>query len=61
MDPTTSAKTYSSILRKYLNDRKIACIPSSFHDNKFITDFKEKAKLFDSFFSEAVFYNREWQ
>ena len=50
MDPTTSAKTYWSILRKYLNDRKIACIPSSFHDNKFITDFKEKAELFDTFF-----------
>ena len=31
-----------------------------FHDNKFITDFKEKAELFNSFF-EAVLYNRQWK
>ena len=51
MDPTTSAKTYWSILKRCLNDKKILCIPPVFHDNKFIIDFKEKAELFNSFFS----------
>ena len=50
MDPTTSAKTYGSILKRFLNDKKIPCIPPLFHDNKLITDFKKKAKLFNSFF-----------
>ena len=50
MDPTTSAKTYGSILKRFLNDKKIPCIPRLFHDNKLITDFKKKAKLFNSFF-----------
>ena len=52
MDPTTSAKAYWSILRRCLNDKKIPCIPPLFHDNKFITDFKEIAELFNSFFSK---------
>ena len=43
MDPTTSAKTYLSIFKRWLNDKKIPCIPPLFHDNKFITDFREKA------------------
>ena len=42
-DPTTDGKTYWSILKRRLNDKKIPCIPPLFHDNKFITDFKEKA------------------
>ena len=61
MDPTTSAKTYWSILKRCLNDKKIPCIPRLFHDNKFITDFKEKAELFNSSFFEAVLYNRQWK
>ena len=43
MDPTTSAKTYLSIFKRWLNDKKVPCIPPLFHDNKFITDFREKA------------------
>ena len=39
MDRTTSAKTYWSILKRFLNDKKIPCIPPLFHDNKFITYF----------------------
>ena len=58
LDPTTSAKTYWSILKRFLNDKKNPYIPSLFHD-KFITDFKKKAELFNSFifFFETVFYN----
>ena len=49
-DPLTSAKTYWSILKTFLNDKKIPSIPPLFHENKFITDFKEKAELFNHFF-----------
>ena len=51
----TSAKTYWSILKKYLNDKKIPYTSTLFHDKNSITDFKEKA--FQLFFFEAVFYN----
>ena len=49
MDPTTSVKTYWSILKRCLNDKKIPCIPPLFHDNKFITDFKEIAGKLPSY------------
>ena len=49
-DPLTSPKTYWSILKAFLNNKKIPCIPPLFHENKFITDFKEKAELFNHFF-----------
>ena len=52
MDPMSSAKTYWPILKRCLNDQKIPCIPPLFHDNKFTTDFRGKAELFDSFFSQ---------
>ena len=48
-DPLTSLKTYWSILKTLLNNKKILCIPPLFHENKFITDFKEKAELFNHF------------
>ena len=43
-------KTYWSILETFLNNKKIPCIPPLFHENKFITGFKEKAELFKHFF-----------
>ena len=49
-DPLTSPKTYWSILKTLLNNKKILCIPPLFHENKFITDFKEKAELFNHIF-----------
>ena len=52
MDPTTGAKTYWSISKGYLNDKKIPYITPLFRINKFVTDFKEKAELFYSFFSK---------
>ena len=47
----TSSKTYWSILKTFLNNKKIPCIPPLFHENKFITNFKEKAELFNTFFA----------
>ena len=39
------------MLKIFLNNKKIPLIPPLFHENRFITDFKEKAELFNSFFS----------
>ena len=60
MDPTIGSKTYWSILKRCLNDKEIPCIPLLFHDNKYITDFKEKAELFNFWtFSKqcSIIYN----
>ena len=46
-----SSKTYWSLLKIFLNNKKALLIPPLFHENRFITDFKEKAELFNSFFS----------
>ena len=47
-DPSTSPKCYWTLLKTLLNGRKISCIPPLFHDNKFITNFKEKSEIFNS-------------
>ena len=50
-DPNTSSQTCWSILKILWTGKKVSCIPPIFHDNKFITDFKEKAELFNFFFA----------
>ena len=35
-----------------MNDKKIPCIPSPFHENKLMTDFREKVEIFNSFFAK---------
>ena len=52
MDPTTSPKAYWSILKTVLNSKRIACIPPIYHNNNYITDFKEKAQIFNDFFAK---------
>ena len=39
-------------IEKYSNNKKIPVTPPIFHDNKFITDFKQKAEIFNSHFSK---------
>ena len=51
-DPMTSPKTYSSILKTFLNNKIIPCIPPLLHDDKFITNLKEKADIFNNFFAK---------
>ena len=46
LDPQTSPKSYWSILKTFLNNKKIPCIPPLLHHDKFIIDFKGKAKIF---------------
>ena len=47
-NPATSSKTYWSILKTFLSNKKIPSIPPLFHENKFITIFKEKAVLLNT-------------
>ena len=49
-DALTSTKCYWSLLKTILNKKKVPCIPPIFHNNKYVTDVKEKSKIFNSFF-----------
>ena len=49
LDSKTSPKLYWSILKTFVNNKKIPCIPPLFHKGKFIMDFKEKTELFNDF------------
>ena len=49
-DRLISTKCYWSLL----SGNKVPCIPPIFHNNKCVTDFKEKSEIFNSFF--APFY-----
>ena len=51
-DSMTSAKTYWSILKVLLNNKKTPFIPPLFHGNKYVTDFKKKAEFFNCFFAK---------
>ena len=51
MDPVTSLTTYWLIFKTFLNNKKIPCIPPIYHNN-YITDFQEKAEIFNSFFAK---------
>ena len=47
-----NSKTYWSLLNRFLNNKKIPLIPPLLHENKFVTDFKEKAELFNVLFAK---------
>ena len=51
LDPKTSQKSYWSILKTFLNNKKILCLPPLLHQGKLVTDFKEKANIFNNFFA----------
>ena len=51
MNPLTSTKTYWSILKAFLNNEKICCIPPLFNPNRYITKYEDKAELFNNFFA----------
>ena len=38
----------------FLTAAKVPCIPFIFHENKLITDFRDKAELFSSFFANQL-------
>ena len=47
-----NTKAYWALLKRFLNYRKIPLIPPLFHGNEYITDFKKKAELLNSFFAK---------
>ena len=48
----SNPKIYWSVLKRFLNNKKVPCIPSLFHENKLVTDFRKKADIFNSFFAK---------
>ena len=48
----SNLKTYWSVLKRFFKNKKTPCIPSLFHENKFVTDFREKVEFFNSFFAK---------
>ena len=48
----SNPKTYWSVLKRFLNNKKLPCILSLFHENKLVTDFREKAEIFNSYFAK---------
>ena len=45
-----NSKVYWLLLKIFLNNKKIPIIPPLFYENRFITDFKEEAQLFNILF-----------
>ena len=50
-----NCKAYWSLLRRLLNNKKTPLIQPMFHENKFATDFTEKAELFNSLFATQCY------
>ena len=50
-NPKTSPKAYWSILKSFFCDKKIPIIPPLLYNNEYITDFKAKADIFNTYFS----------
>ena len=44
-------KAYWSLLKTFLNNKKIPLVSPLYHQSNFVTNFKIKAKLFNSFFA----------
>ena len=45
------SKAYWFLLKSFLNNKKIPIIPPILHNNAFVTDFRKKAELFNSYFT----------
>ena len=52
-DPLTSSNTYWSIMKTFFNGKKVPVIPPLLFNGPFVTDFKEKANIFNSFFLQS--------
>ena len=52
VNPSTSAKTYWSILKTFTNGRKVTVIPPLLMNNGFISNFKTKVNYFNRFFNQ---------
>ena len=52
MEPFTSLKIYWSVLKSFHNNKKYPAFHQFFTKNRFVTNFIEKAKLFNYFFAK---------
>ena len=52
VNPSTSAKIYWSILKTFVNGRKVPVTPPLLINNEFISNFKTKANYFKRFFNQ---------
>ena len=43
---------YWTLLNRFFNNKKTPLTPPLFHGNEYVTDFKKKAELFNSFFAK---------
>ena len=51
MNHLTSSKIYWSILKSFLDNKKISYIPPLLNQNRYVTEYKGKVKLFNNFFA----------
>ena len=51
IDPLTEPKTYWKIINRFSNNKKTPIIPPLLVNNKIISNFSEKANLFNKFFA----------
>ena len=49
------SKAYPALLKRFLKNKKISLIPPLFRNNEYVTDFKEKAALFNSFIAKQCY------
>ena len=47
-----NTKFYWSLLKIFLNNKKIPCIPPLYHDDKFVCNFNEKSEIFNNYFAQ---------
>ena len=57
-DPSTSAKTYWSIRKTFLNGKKVQLIPPLLVTEKFDSNILEKANIFNDIFSQSISNDR---
>ena len=51
IDPSTEPKTYWKIINRFVNNKKTPIIPPLLVNNKIVSNFSEKANLFNKFFA----------
>ena len=51
-NPLLQSKSYWSLLKTLYNDKKILLIPPLLIEDKFVTDVRTKANIFNKFFAE---------
>ena len=51
----SNPKIYWSVIKTFLNNKKIPFIPSLFHENKLVTNFRILADIFNSFFCKTLY------